>query len=213
MKKIFIINGGQQFEHAGGRLNTTILETDKAYFTSENGFELRYTSVDAGYDPGEEVEKFVWADTIIYHFPIWWFSLPYGLKKYLDIILTAGHKAGIYESDGRSHLNPDINYGTGGSLKGRNYMVTTSWNAPETAFTLPGEFFQQKSVDEGVLFGFHRMNAFLSLEKRAGMHFHDVEKDVNPQKIAEFMEIYQKHLNKVFPANKNAVAAMEVAGK
>lgn len=202
MKKIFVINGGQQFEHAGGRLNKTILETDKAYFTPENGFELRYTSVDDGYNPLEEVEKFVWADTIIYHFPVWWFGLPFGLKKYLDVVLTAGHKTGLYNSDGRSRVNSDINYGTGGSLNGRTYMATSTWNAPEAAFTLPGEFFDQKSVDAGVLFGFHRMNAFLSLQKVEGMHFHEVEKGVTPEKVNRFMATYLQHLSRTFGVPK-----------
>jgi modulator of drug activity B len=29
-------------------------------------------------------------------------------------------------------------------LGGRKYMLTTSWNAPATAFTLPGEFLMRK---------------------------------------------------------------------
>ena len=74
-------------------------------------------------------------------------------------------------------------------------MVTTSWNAPETAFTLPGEFFNETSVDNGPLFGFHKMNAFVSLEKMESFHFHDVEKNAN---IERDMEIYQQHLKKVF---------------
>ncbi|MNY66190.1 Modulator of drug activity B [compost metagenome] len=74
-------------------------------------------------------------------------------------------------------------------------MVTSSWNAPKTAFTLPGEFFNQTSVDDGPLFGFHRMNAFASLEKLESFHFHDVEKNAD---ILRDMEAYQKHLDKVF---------------
>lgn len=43
-------------------------------------------------------------------------------------------------------------------LHEKNSMITSSWNAPKEAFTLPGEFFNQQSVDDVVLFGFHRMN-------------------------------------------------------
>ena len=147
------------------------------------------------YDKNEEVEKFVWADYIIYHTPIWWFQLPNGLKKYIDEVFTAGHAKGIYMSDGRNAENPEINYGTGGMLGGRKYMLTTSWNAPATAFTLPGEFFSEKSVDDGPLFGFHRMNAFVSLEKMESFHFHDVEKNAN---IERDMKLYRDHVRNVF---------------
>ncbi len=91
-------------------------------------------------------------------------------------MFTEGHQTGIYHSDGRSSANPEINYGTGGMLKGKKYLVTTSWNAPTTAFTLPGEFFNEHSVDEGPLFGFHRMNAFTGMQPLESLHFHDVEK-------------------------------------
>lgn len=74
-------------------------------------------------------------------------------------------------------------------------MVTSSWNAPKTAFTLPGEFFNQKSVDEGVLFGFHRMNAFTGMTPLKSFHFHDVEKNAN---IERDLGAYNQHLQEVF---------------
>lgn len=58
-----------------------------------------------------------------------------------------------------------MNYGTGGLMQGKRYMVTTSWNAPQTAFTLEGEFFDRRTVDEGVLFGFHKMNQFVGMTR------------------------------------------------
>ncbi|WP_250252920.1 NAD(P)H-dependent oxidoreductase [Chryseobacterium sp. Marseille-Q3244] len=195
MKKVLIINGGQNFGHSGGKYNQTIAENTIAVLKEFDNVEVKITNVSEGYDKHEEVEKFVWADYIIYHTPIWWFQLPNGLKKYIDEVFTAGHAKGIYMSDGRNAANPEINYGTGGMLGGRKYMLTTSWNAPKTAFTLPGEFFNEKSVDEGPLFGFHRMNAFVSLEKMDSFHFHDVEKNAN---IERDMELYRNHVKTVF---------------
>jgi modulator of drug activity B len=80
-------------------------------------------------------------------------------------------------------------------LHGRQYMLTTSWNAPREAFTLPGEFFQEKSVDEGPLFGFHRMNAFTGMTPLKSMHFHDIEKNAD---IERDMKVYNQHLKSVF---------------
>lgn len=195
MKHVLIINAGQHFAHSGGRYNQTVTENTLAFFEKFEDVEVKLTNIGAGYESEEEVRKFVWADYIIYHTPMWWFQIPNGFKKYIDEVFTAGHRKGIYHSDGRTSENPEINYGTGGMLQGRKYMVTSSWNAPKTAFTQPGEFFNQTSVDNGPLFGFHRMNAFASLEKMEGFHFHDVEKNAD---ITRDMNEYNKHLKKVF---------------
>ncbi|CAH0283387.1 NAD(P)H-dependent oxidoreductase [Chryseobacterium sp. Bi04] len=195
MKKVLIINGGQNFGHSGGKYNDTIAENTLEVLKSFGNIEVKVTNVSEGYDKHEEVKKFVWADYIIYHTPIWWFQLPNGLKKYIDEVFTAGHAKGIYMSDGRNAENPEINYGTGGMLGGRKYMLTTSWNAPATAFTLPGEFFSERNVDDGPLFGFHRMNAFVSLKKMESFHFHDVEKNAN---IERDMKLYRAHVKNVF---------------
>lgn len=205
MKKIFVINGGQHFAHSGGKFNKTITEADSTFFTVEKGFELQLTDINNPYNLEEEIEKFVWADVVIYHTPVWWFGLPHKFKEYLDLVLTAGHRKGIYYSDGRKNENPEINYGTGGSLQGRKYLLTTSWNAPETAFTLPDEFFKQHSVDEGVMFGFHRMNAFIGMEKMDSFHFHDLEKNGSVERIENYVNKYQKHLENVLSSNKIAV--------
>ncbi|MBT31511.1 MAG: NADPH quinone reductase MdaB [Thalassobius sp.] len=198
MKKIFVINGGKIFAHSKGRFNKTLLELDNEFFTADRGYELKYTDINEPYNLIEEVEKFVWADVVIYHFPVWWMGLPYALKEYIDKVFTAGHRKGLYRSDGRKEANPAINYGTGGLLNGRKYMTTTSWNAPATAFTLPGEFFKQTTVDEGILFGFHRMNEFVSLEALESFHFHDVEKNNGDEEVAKHKANYLAHLSKVF---------------
>ncbi|WP_316792447.1 NAD(P)H-dependent oxidoreductase [Pedobacter frigoris] len=198
MKKIFVINGGQVFGHSGGKFNKTLLDTTVGYFTGKEEFDIRATDVNDEYDPKQEVENYKWADVIIYHTPIWWFQLPHGFKQYIDVVFTEGHENGIYKSDGRSAANPQINYGTGGMLHGKQYLLTTSWNAPSTAFTLPGEFFNEKSVDEGPLFGFHRMNAFTGMEPLQSIHFHDVEKNAD---IPTDLKRYKAHLDKLFVKN------------
>ena len=47
---------------------------------------------------------------------------------------------------------------------------------------MEGEFFNETSVDDGVMFGFHRMNAFAGLERLATHHFHDMEKNADVEK-------------------------------
>ena len=198
-QKVFIINAGQIFGHSGGQFNKTLFDNSIRFFT-QRGFEVRTTDINETYDPVEEVAKYVWADVVIYHTPIWWFQVPHAFKQYIDVVFTeGGDHRGIYHSDGRSSANPAINYGTGGMLHGKKYLVTTSWNAPATAFTLPGEFFNERSVDDGILFGFHRMNAFIGMERLESLHFHDVMKNAD---IPYELERYEKHLEQVFIPEK-----------
>lgn len=193
---VFIINGGQTFVHSGGMFNNTLTGWTVEVM-KEKGFAYRVTNINDAFDPLAEVENFKWADVIIYHTPIWWFQLPNGMKRYIDEVFTAGHDNGIYRNDGRSRKNPDVNYGTGGLMQGKRYMVTTSWNAPQTAFTLEGEFFDRHTVDEGVLFGFHKMNQFVGMTRIEGFHFHDLEKNATPERIAEYHKAYVAHINRV----------------
>jgi len=195
--KVFIINGGQVFAHSGGEFNNTLTNWT-VQFLEKNNIEYKVSNINDDYDAFEEVENFKWADIIIYHTPIWWFQVPNRLKKYIDDVFTAGHNNGIFKSDGRSRVNPAINYGTGGLMHGKKYMVTTSWNAPDTAFTLEGEFFDQTSVDDGILFGFHKMNQFVALERIDGFHFHDLEKNVTQERIDNYQIEYSKHLENTF---------------
>lgn len=194
MTKIFIINGGQRFAHSGGKLNTLIIEWDKEFFNSEKSFEFKVTNVSDSYDIEAEVDKFLWADVVIYHFPVWWMYIPHTLKSYLDHVLTAGHRKGMYYSDGRKAVNPTRNYGTGGLMQNTKYMVTTTWNAPEEAFTIPEEFFEGRSVDDGVLFPFHKMNAFCGMTPLDSFHFHDVEKNMDEARLELLKTNYIKHL-------------------
>lgn len=204
MKHILIINGGQTFAHSGGLFNNSLTLWSKETLL-QNGFEVQVSNINDDFDAMAEVEKFKWADTIIYHTPIWWFQVPNRLKKYIDEVFTAGHNNGIYASDGRSRSNPDINYGTGGLMQGKSYMVTSSWNAPETAFTLEGEFFDQYSVDQGVLFGFHKMNQFAGLTRIDGFHFHDLEKNATVERLENYRIQYVQHLSNHFINQKELV--------
>jgi len=192
--KILVINGAQKFAHSDGQLNNTITEWTKDYFGNQKGHEVKITNINEGFIPEEEVSKFIWADAVIYHTPIWWFGLPHDFKRYFDVVLTAGHQNGIYFSDGRRSANPTRNYGTGGTLQGRKYMLTTTWNAPLDAFTIENEFFDKHSVDEGVMFGFHRMNAFTGMDKLESFHFYDVMKNLH---IEEAKNNYLAHLEKI----------------
>jgi len=196
MKKIFIINGGQVFGESNGKLNHTITNWTANYFTETNA-EVRITNVFEGYDAKTEVQNFLWADLIIWHTPIWWFQLPFKLKQYIDEVLHDEGHGTLYKNDGRTRTNPEINYGTGGLLQNRKYLITSSWNAPRGAFTIEGEIMNLTNVDDGILFGFHTAMKFIGLTKLEGFHFYDVMKGLTPERFQEYQEDYTLHLEKI----------------
>src|SRR5689334_6187988 len=108
--KVFVINAGQVFAHSGGLFNNT-LTSWTVEFLDRKGMDYQVININDDFDPMAEVERFKWADLVIYHSPIWWFQVPNRLKKYIDDVFTAGHQNGMYASDGRSRKNPAINYG------------------------------------------------------------------------------------------------------
>ena len=82
-KHIFLINGHQYWEISKGELNKSLVEFAKKVLT-QKGYSVKTTHVDDVYDPKEEVEKFMWADFIIFQTPVYWFSIPGRFKSYID---------------------------------------------------------------------------------------------------------------------------------
>jgi len=143
MKKVLFLNGGKQFAHSEGRYNATLHEAGLAYL-DRAGFEVQQTYIDAGYDVAAEVQKFLWADVIIWQMPGWWMGAPWTVKKYIDEVFTEGHGS-LYANDGRSRSDASRKYGSGGLLHGKQYMISATWNAPQPAFDDPSDFFEAKA--------------------------------------------------------------------
>lgn len=67
--------------------------------------EVKTTIIEDGYDINQELEKFSWADIIIFQAPVNWFSIPWSFKKYLDEIYLHGiFYKGSYQY-GEGYLN------------------------------------------------------------------------------------------------------------
>ncbi|RKR03363.1 putative NADPH-quinone reductase [Kushneria sinocarnis] len=190
--KILLINGQRPFAHSGGRLNTTLHEAAREELTAL-GHEVTTTTVDDGYEVEEEVAKFVHAEVIIYQMPGWWMGVPWSLKRYLDEVLTTGHGT-LYASDGRSRHDPSRQYGSGGLLQGRRYMLSLTWNAPQEAFDEPGNFFEGRGVD-AVYFPFHKAQQFLGLEALPTFLATDV---IKAPAVEHHVSRYRAHLRELF---------------
>ncbi len=102
MKNILIINGHQKYEGiAEGNLTQRYITSANNFF-EENGFNIKHTVVESDYDIQDEVEKFKWADQILFQYPVYWMGVPWLTKKYIDEIFSAGYQSVTYQSDGRS---------------------------------------------------------------------------------------------------------------
>ena len=192
MKKILFLNGGKQFAHSDGRYNATLHDAALA-FMDRAGFDVKQTFIDGGYDVVEEVQKFLWADVIVWQMPGWWMGAPWTVKKYIDEVFTQGHGS-LYANDGRTRSDSSQKYGSGGLLHGKQYMISATWNAPQQAFDDPADFFEAKGVD-AVYFPFHKANQFLGMTGLPTFLAVDVMKVPN---IDTDVKRYEAHLASVF---------------
>ena len=192
MSHILIINGAKQFAHSNGELNDTLTELAHEVLI-EQGHLVQITRTDADYDIAEEIQKYVWADVIIYQMPGWWMGSPWTVKKYIDDIFTEGHGV-LYASDGRSRSDASKKYGSGGLIHDKKYMLSLTWNAPMDAFTDPDQFFHGVGVD-GVYLPFHKANQFLGMHSLATFIVNDV---IKAPDVESYKSEYRQHLLALF---------------
>jgi modulator of drug activity B len=83
---------------------------------------------------------------IITQSPAFWLGTPWIYKKYVDDVFTSGMMAGtMLGGDGR----PQGQYGSGGKMHSKSYMLSMTMNAPKEAFGDTGQtLFAGRSVDD-----------------------------------------------------------------
>ncbi len=194
MKNILLINAHQRYEgFAEGKLNQTLIDTAKDYLENM-GYKTKITIVEKGYDIPEELEKYKWADVIFVQTPVYWMSVPYIFKKYIDEVYTNGIGEVLCKDDGRTRSDPNKKYGSGGLRQGMKYMISTTWNAPNEALEDPNQFFEGKGVD-GVFIWLHKTYQFFGMEPLPSFSCHDVLKSAD---VENDLKRYKQHLNSVF---------------
>lgn len=191
MKKVLIINTHQFYEGIStGTLNNSVVEIMKETMTNL-GCEVQLTHVEKGYQINEEVDKHLWADLIITQSPVYWFGSPWIYKKYVDEVFTEGLKQGTFlADDGRTRSDPSKQYGTGGKLFGKKYMLSLTWNAPREAFNSSEQkLFDGRSVDDVFIHNTSNYK-FCGIEVLPTFSFFDVFKD--PQISKDIDSLKQK---------------------
>lgn len=150
MKQVLLINAHQHYEgFANGKLNQSMADIIKTEMENRD-YQVKQTNIEQGYDIASEVQKHLWADIIILQSPVYWFGMPWIYKKYADEVFTAGMvQQSFLDGDGRTREDPSKQYGSGGKMQGKKYMLSLTWNAPKEAFGDTAQFlFEGKTVDD-----------------------------------------------------------------
>ncbi len=75
----------------------------------------------------EEYEKLLWADFVIFQFPIWWFSMPAILKGWFDKVFLY---SGIYGGEFGKYDK--------GALVGKKAIISATTSSPEVSYQPDG---------------------------------------------------------------------------
>lgn len=194
MQNILIINGHEYYSFSEGTLNGALTDLAGEVLTGM-GKTVQTTVVGKGYDVNAEVDKHIWADAVLVQSPVNWMGFAWSCKKYMDLVYTGGMDGRLCTGDGRTRSDPSKQYGTGGTLQGKKYMLSLTFNAPHVAFDDSGQYlFQGRGVDD--LFWPAHMNfRFFGMEPLPTFACFDVVK--NPEIERDFVR-YRTHLQQYF---------------
>ena len=195
-KKVLLINTHLNYPNwSEGLLNDAFNQKAKAFFL-EKGFEVLETKVEDGYNADEEVEKHIEAEIIILQTPINWFGSPWIYKKYVDEVFNSGlHSAKFLSGDGRTREDATKQYGTGGKMQGKKFMVCATWNAPKASFDDPNQVLFEGRSTADILIQINSNYRFCGAEIVSDYNCFDIFKDGD---IAGDLENYPKHLEDIF---------------
>ena len=196
MKKALLINAHQFYKgFAEGKLNKTMVDAAKEEMEAK-GCEVKLTYIEKGYDINEELEKHLWADIIITQSPVYWFATPWIHKKYIDEVFTAGLvQQSLIVDDGRTRKDPNKQYGTGGKMQGKKYMLSLTWNAPKEVFGNKAQkLLEGKTVDE-VFIANTSVYKFCGAEILPSFSCYNVLKNAD---VENDLKRFKQHLHSVF---------------
>ncbi|AJW62925.1 Modulator of drug activity B [Elizabethkingia miricola] len=195
-KKVLLINTHLTYPNfSEGKLNDSFHQIAKEFFLSK-GFDVTETKVEDGYNVNEEVDKHMEAEIIILQTPINWFGAPWIYKKYVDDVFNSGLQSEKFLSgDGRTREDATKQYGTGGKLQGKRFMISSTWNAPKASFDDPNQVLFGGRGTADVLIHITSNYLFCGVEIVPDYNCFDIYKGGD---IVGTLQKYPGHLQKVF---------------
>jgi NADPH dehydrogenase (quinone) len=196
VKKVLLINSHLTYPNwTEGTLNNAFFQAAKDFFTSTS-IEVLETTIEDGYDPEEEVQKHLEADIVILQMPVNWFGAPWIYKKYVDEVFNTGLFSKTFlTDDGRTKDDPTKQYGTGGHLQGKKFMICATWNAPAEAFDNPLQQLMQGKSTADLFLNITSNYRFCGYEIMDSYNCFDIFRRSD---IAKDLENYPLHLKGVF---------------
>lgn len=194
-KKVLLINTHLTYPNwTEGKLNDAFNQIAKTFFESKN-YEVLETKVEDGYLPEAEVEKHLEADIVILQTPVNWFGAPWIYKKYADEVFNSGLQSQkLLSGDGRTREDANKQYGTGGKMQGRKFMICATWNAPAEAFDNPDQQLLQGKSTADLFLNISSNYKFCGYTVLTGYNCFDIFKN---ETIANDLEKYPNHLAEV----------------
>ena len=194
MSNVLIINAHHKYPFSEGKLNSALVHSANELIQAK-GHATRIVEIDAGWEVEQELENHQWADVIVLQTPVNWMGVPWTFKKYMDEVYTAGMAGTLCNGDGRHQDTPKKNYGAGGTLSGKKYMLSLTFNAPEEAFNDESEYlFLGKNIDD-LFFPMHMNFRFFGMNPLPTFACYDVMKDA---RIERDLERFAAHVNAEF---------------
>ena len=207
-KKVLLINTHLTYPNwTEGTLNNTFFKIAKDFFASKS-FEVLETTVEDGYQAAEEEQKHLEADIVILQMPVNWFGAPWIYKKYVDEVFNSGlFSKSFLMGDGRTTEDPTKQYGTGGNLQGKKFMICATWNAPAEAFDNPEQKLMQGKDTADLFLNITSNYRFCGFDIMEGYNCFDIFKK---KPTPEDLENYPTHLEKVFNFQSHSIQEVQL---
>lgn len=195
-KKVLLINTHLTYPNwTEGTLNNSFFQIAKDFFASKS-FEVLETIIEDGYTPEEEEKKHLEADIVILQMPVNWFGAPWIYKKYVDEVFNSGlFSKSFVMGDGRTKDDPTKQYGTGGNLQGKKFMICATWNAPAEAFDAPEQQLMKGKGTADLFLNITSNYRFCGYKIIDGYNCFDIFRRSD---LTKDIENYSSHLAEVF---------------
>ena len=103
-------------------------------FQPSQDSQRAYQNGTQSHDIGAEQEKLQWADTVIFQFPLWWFSMPAIMKGWVERVYAYGFAYGVGE---HSDKHWGDRYGEG-NMAGKRAMLMVTTGGWEPHYSARG---------------------------------------------------------------------------
>ncbi len=194
-KKVLLINAHLTYPNwTEGSLNNSFQQVAKDFFQSE-GYGILETKIEDGYSVEDEVEKHVEAAIVVLQMPVNWFGAPWIYKKYVDEVFNSGlHSQKFLSGDGRTREDATKQYGSGGKMQGKKFMICATFNAPGEAFKNPEQNLLQGKSSADLFLNITSNYRFCGYEIAPEFNCYDIFKRDD---ITNDLEKYPSHLQQL----------------